>query len=172
MQFGDPLTFAIECVHEPIANENRWVFGRMRLWLHGLEVGDYDEAACMLNVTAGHLQGALERLPGLDEPAFSLMSDVQVFHLLDAALYADDQKATDHVAADALRYRKFDFLTAGGESFNREKSFIWLCEGEVCIVSEEPTRGIVRGRVAASDFTHTVAAFLAWLDAEGRKHAG
>ncbi|VTY25413.1 Uncharacterised protein [Xylophilus ampelinus] len=29
MQFGNRSTFAIDCVHEPIANEKGWVFGRM-----------------------------------------------------------------------------------------------------------------------------------------------
>jgi hypothetical protein len=171
MQIGDPATFAIECVHEPIPNENGWVFGRMRLWVHGLEVGNFDEPACMLNVTAGHLQSALERLPTLEEPTFARLSGVEVFRLLDAALYADDQRSPGQVAADALRYRKFDFLTGGGESFDRTKAFIWLCEGDVCILAEE-LRGIVSARVAASEFTLAVDAFLAWLDTEGRKHAG
>lgn len=171
MQIGDPSTFSIECVHEPIPNDNGWVFGRMRLWLHGQEVGNFDESACMLNVTAGHLQGALERLPDLEEPAFARLSDLEVFRLLDAALYVDDERTPDQIAADALKYRKFDFLTGGGESFDRTKSFIWRSEGDVRVLSEEP-RGIVTARVANAEFTSSVTAFLAWLDTEGREHAG
>ena len=172
MQVGDPSTFAIECVHEPIPNGNAWVFGRMRIWLCGLQVGDFDEPACMLNVTAGHLQSVLERLSDLEEPAFVRLSDAELFRLLDEALYIDDDRTSDQVVTDAHRYWKFDFLTNGGESFDRSKSFISLCEGSVRILFEEPPRGIVSARVAPSEFAGTVEAFLRWVETEGRKHAG
>lgn len=55
MQFGNRSTFAIDCVHEPIPNEKGWVFGRMRIWVGGSRLGDFDAPACMLNVTVARL---------------------------------------------------------------------------------------------------------------------
>jgi hypothetical protein len=37
---------------------------------NGKILGDYDEPACMLNVTAGHLSSVLGRIDALDEPDF------------------------------------------------------------------------------------------------------
>jgi len=123
MQFGSTSTFAIDCVHEPIPNENGWVFGRMCIWAKGLRLGDFDEPACMLNVTAGHLEGVIGRLPDLLEPAFEDLTDAQLYELLDRAIYCDDERTPAQVAADAERYFKFDFCR--GQVFS-DTPMSWL----------------------------------------------
>ncbi|WP_181179554.1 Imm42 family immunity protein [Methylibium rhizosphaerae] len=167
MRFGDPTAFAIECIHEPIPNSNRWVFGRMCIWAGGEQLGNIDEPACMLNVTARHLTGVLKRLPELDEPAFSELSDAVLYDLLDHALYVDDGRTPVQVASDATRYFKFDFLTNGGESFDRSRSFIASSNGQVRLLFSEPPRGLVASRVDAVAFATAVTEFLAWLESEG-----
>jgi hypothetical protein len=171
MQFGDPSSFAIQCVHEPIPNEKGWVFGRMCVWADGQRLGDIEEPACMLNVTAFHLSGVVERLPSLEEPAFASLSDTELFELLDRALYEDDDRTLEEVEADAAKFFKFEFLTNGGESFDRSKAFIAGSNGELRLLFKEPLRGLASARVSATGFASTVAAFLAWVQSEG-KNAG
>jgi hypothetical protein len=171
MLIGEKETFAVECYHDPLPNEARRVFGRMCLWVGGNPLGDISEPACMLNVTEGHLQSLLHRLDALDDPAVGLLSDRDAFEFLDRALYRDDARSAEDIAADAARFFKFDLLTNGGESFDRTKSFI-VGDGErLRVLFEDHERGFVSARVGRASFTLTVRGFLAWVSDEG-KNAG
>ena len=172
MQFGDPSRFAIRCVHEPILNETARVFGRMCIIVGGQQLGDFNEPACMLNVTEGHLQAVLRRLSNLFDPAFDELADVALYRLLSRALYESDERTSEQVAADAERYFKFDFLTNGGESFDRFRSFICLSKGRVKILFADASDVPIVANVEAEYFAETVAAFLSWLSAEGEASCG
>lgn len=168
MRFGNISTFAIDCVRESHPNGQEWVFGRMRIWVGGLQLGDFDEPSCMLNVTGGHLEGVMGRLQALGEPSFEDLTDRQMYELLDRAIYCDDDRKSAQVAADTERYFKHDFLTNGGESFDRFKSFIATAGGQVRIVFAECSSGPVGGRLEIADFVATVNEFLGWLKQEAR----
>lgn len=171
MQFGNPASFAIQCVHEPIENDHGWVFGRMCLLAGPNVLGNFDEPACMLDVTANHLLGVLNRLPDLDEPAFYALNDEQLFCFLDRVLYEDDSRTNEQVRADAETYFKFDFLNNGGESFDRSKSFI-ACYGEkVRVLFTEGVGGVRSIHVEKSSFVQVINSFLCWLVSES-KNAG
>ena len=175
MQFGRLSEFAIECLHEPIPNESGQVFGRMCLWIESERVGDFDEPACMLNVTAVRLQQALRKLPDIEEPTFVRLADAEVFRVLDDALYQDRGQTSAQVVADSTRYWKYDFLTNGGESFDKTKSFICV-DGEGVRLIFEQLEGsasrIIGGRVPATEFTRVVSEFLQWIEAQEGEHAG
>ncbi len=143
------------------------MFGRMCVWARGQRLGDLEEPACMLNVTANHLSGVVKRLPSLHEPAFASLSDTELFELLDRALYEDDDRTSEEVAADAAKFFKFDFLTNGGESFDRSKSFIAASNGELRLLFKDSPKGLVSARVSVTEFANTVAAFVAWVQSEG-----
>src|SRR5690349_13219916 len=121
MLIGDKEMFAIECYHEPLSNDARRVFGRMCVWIEGKRLGDIDEPACMLNVTAVFLQGLLHRLNSLNDSALRDLNDREAFDLLNCAVYLDDGRSDEQVAIDAQRFSKFDLLTNGGESFDGTK---------------------------------------------------
>ncbi|MGM9513692.1 hypothetical protein ACS5PK_05480 [Roseateles sp. DB2] len=165
-QFGAPSVFALECVHEPIPNENGWVFGRMCLWVSGLRLGNFDEPACMLNVTAGQLQDVMDRLPDLQAPAFERLTDAELHRLLRQVLYGPCDGPHAEVLADAQQYRRFEFLTNGGESFDRFTSFIALSNGQVRILFTELASEPIGAHVDATTFVAVVAAFLEWMRAE------
>lgn len=171
MQFGNPATFAIDCVHEPIPNDKGWVFGRMCVWAGGLRLGNFEEPACMLDVTARHLEHVLQRLVELDEPEFVDLTDVELYELLDRAIYLDDDRGPGDVAADAAKYSKFDFLTNGGESFDRFKSFLALSNGQVLLLFSELSAEPVAVRVDRHSFVAEITSFLSWLECEA-KNAG
>jgi hypothetical protein len=150
-----------------MSNEKGWVFGRMCVWAGGEQLGDLDEPACMLNVTANHLSSLVKRLSTLEEPAFDSLSDTQLFELLDCKLYRDDDRTTEDVAADASEFFRFDFLTNGGESFDHSKSFVTSFNGKLRLVFVQASSGVLSARFESAAFVSVVAAFLAWLSSEG-----
>ena len=171
MLIGEKETFGVECYHDPLPNETRRVFGRMCIWVRGNRLGDIAEPACMLNVTEGHLQGLLQRLESLDDPALRNLSDREAFEFLDRAIYVDDTRSTAQVAKDAERFFKFDMLTNGGESFDHTKSFIIGDGDQLRVLFEDEERRFLSARVGRASFILTVRGFLAWVAGEG-KNAG
>jgi uncharacterized protein YfiM (DUF2279 family) len=170
MKIGTSASFAIECHHEPIPTEKRWVFGRMCILASGKKLGDIEEPACMLNVTANHLSSVLRRLDTLDESDFYDLSDNSLFELLDNALYRDDDRTTAEVAADAEKFFKFDFLTNGGESFDNTKSFMAAKQERLRLVFQDRDGALSSAHFSREEFTTAVNTFLAWLAAETAKN--
>jgi hypothetical protein len=130
-------------------------------------LGDFDESACMLNVTASHLQAILKRLPQLDSATFQGQSEAMVWEIIDNAIYADDDRSTEEIVADAERYFRYDFLTNGGESFDNSKSFIVRDGDSVKLLFKRDDEALESMRVDLGTFCVVVGEFLAWIDAGG-----
>lgn len=96
-KIGNCSAFQIQCVHEPFPGSEGYVFGRMCLRFADDVLGDFDEPACMLNVTAGHVEDALESLAEYDEPELSALTDEQLWERLDSALYGDDNRTIEQI---------------------------------------------------------------------------
>lgn len=169
MLIGDRDSFAIECHHEPLPNERRWVFGRMCIWAQGHRLGDIGEPACVLDVTERCLHLLLLQLDSLDDPALRGLGDRETFSYLDRAIYTDVEQSTDEAIPDAARFYKFNLLTNGGESFDRTKSFI-VAEGKrLRILFTNEKNEFVSAQVGRALFTLTVRGFLAWVAAESER---
>lgn len=168
---GERTAFQIHCVHEPFSGSEGRIFGRMCIWLEEDVLGDFDEPACMLNVTAGHVEDVLKWLPMHDEPALFALTDEALWQRLDAALYGDDDRTMEQILADARRYRRFDFLTNGGESFDHSKSFVVANAHEVRVLFKMDDQPLVARRVNRGVFVETLEAWLSWLNGEmARSH--
>jgi hypothetical protein len=163
MQFGTPTTFAIECFHDPISNASSRIFGRMSILANGKRLGDIDEPACMLNVTVVHLSDALSRIETLDETEFYNLGDVELFEVLNHALYGEDDRSDTEIVADAAKYSKFDFLTNGGESFDHTKSFLVAHGEQLRLVFKDRTGAISSARFSRMEFECAVKAFIGWV---------
>lgn len=163
---GDRSVFQIQCVHEPFPGSEGYVFGRMCLRFEDDILGDFNEPACMLNVTAGHFEDALASLAESDEPDLSSLTDEQLWERLDSALYGDDNRTIEQIVADASRYRRFDFLTNGGESFDHSKSFFVADAHEVRVLFKSDDQPVRVRRIARNVFVETLQAWLQWLDFE------
>jgi len=133
----------------------------------GKVLGDIDEPACMLSVTEGHLAGLTKRVLLLDDPELSKLNDHEAFELLNRALYLDDERTIAEVVMDAEKYRKFDFLTNGGESFDGSKSFIVLSSNHVRILFTDRADKFQTMRVHMEVFCKVIGDFLNWLKKEG-----
>lgn len=165
-KIGDRSAFQIQCVHESFPGSDGHVFGRMCLRFEDDVLGDFDEPACMLDVSARYFEGALKNLAEHDDPELPALTDEQLWERLDSALYRDDNRTIEQIDADAERYRRFDFLTNGGEPFDNSKSFFLATAHEVRILftnDEQPMLGV---RVERSVFVETLQAWLQWLNSE------
>lgn len=165
-KIGDPSVLQIECVHEPFPDAKGHVFGRMCLRFGDDVLGDFDNPACVLNVTAGHMEDALENLAGHEEPGLFALTDEALWRRLDAALYGDDERTIEQIVADARRYRRFDFLTNGGESFDHSRSFFVAGGQEVRVLFKRHDQPLTGKRVDRSAFVETLRAWLRWFEAE------
>lgn len=166
MLIGDPSSFAIEAYREPIPNSSSRVFGRMCIYANDAALGDINEPTCMLNVTEGHLIAILARLDDLEDEDINLLSDRETFDFLDRALYLDDDRTLQEVQSDAARYFKFDFLTNGGESFDRTKSFIAKSGDTLRLLFTDESDTFRVARVPQREFRDCVTDFLEWINRE------
>lgn len=62
----------------------------------------------------------------------------------------------EQIVADARRYRRFDFLTNGGESFDHSKSFFVANAHKVRILFKMAEQHLVARRVDRSVFVETL----------------
>ena len=167
MLIGDKDTFAIECYHDPVPNESRRVFGRMCVWICGKSLGDITEPSCMLNVTEGQIEDLLNRLDVIDDPALRGLGYREAYNLLNRLLYEDDERSDEQVSLDADRFAKFEFLTNGGESFDRSKSYIVKTGDQFLILFDDEATGFASGKVSRGEFKMVVKGFLGWVSHEG-----
>lgn len=166
-EFGDQARFAVVCAHDPFGSEPRYVFGRMCIRAGDKTLGDFYEPACMLNVTASHLQGILERLPKLASDAFQGENDAFVWDAIDKAIYQDYDRSTKEIVADSDRYFRYDFLTNGGESFDNSKSFIVRDGDKVRLLFKVDDAALDSITVDVGTFCTVVRGFLDWIDSGG-----
>lgn len=130
-------------------------------------LGDFYEPACMLNVTASHLQGVLERLPKFASDAFQGESDASIWETIDKAIYQGDDRSTEEIVADSDRYSRYDFLTNGGESFDNSKSFIVRDGDKVRLLFKIDDAALDSITVDGETFYTVVRGFLDWIDSGG-----
>ncbi|NGZ84922.1 hypothetical protein [Duganella aceris] len=144
MLFGSIDSFAIESMTEPNLRAPSQVWGRMRIWCEGTEIGDYSDEHCgLFDAYAGfrELRGLLA-WNWMSE--FNGLSDKDLWDFLDGALFGyhgdvelHDSRTIDECRADWVRYGKFSFLTNWGEQFDKNgKSFI-VCSPDG-VVRESP----------------------------------
>jgi len=165
-EIGDRSVFQIQCVHEPFSRSEGHVFGRMCLRFGDDVLGDFDEPMCMLNVTAGHFKAALKSLAEHNEPELSGLTNEQLWERLDSALYQGDARTTEQIVADDRRYRRFDFLTNGGESFDDFKSFFVAGTHDIRVLFKSDDQPLIAGRIDRSVFVETLQAWLQWFECE------
>lgn len=166
MIFGEKEIFAIECYHEPIDNNKNWVFGRMCLWCSGLQFGDITEPSCLLNVTEGFLRGFIETANQLEDIELNKQSDWELFKFLDKKIYGLNERTFEQVIEDAKKYRKFDFLTSSGESFETIKSFVVKNYNEYRLLISDRLEIFKSFRINSFFMENVVIEFLVWMESE------
>jgi hypothetical protein len=167
MLIGDPNHFAIECHHDPISNETQRVFGRMCIHTASGILGDVSEPSCMLNVTEGILTRVLGNLPKLNDTEVLKLSDLEAFDFLNRVLYLEIDRSAEELWQAHERYFKYDFLTQGGESFDRTKSFAILTDEQVRVIFTDHNGKFHSTHISLCVFRDVIQSFFAWLKKEG-----
>ena len=72
----------------------------------------------------------------------------------------------EQIVNDVRRYRRFDFLTNGGESFDKTKSFFVASARDVRILFKSDDQPMIVKKVDRGVFVKTLQAWLQWLDGE------
>jgi hypothetical protein len=122
MTFGGPTDFAIEVYHEP-SGPNYGGFGRMCIHVQGTQIGDIRENHCSLWGSTNRFRELLDHIETLWSDDFTGLSDIEIFGVLDRALYQDHGQSLEQMNADLERLGRYDFLTNTGEQFDGSKTF-------------------------------------------------
>ncbi|MET9490349.1 Imm42 family immunity protein [Nocardia sp. NPDC006630] len=174
MLVGDRGRFAIEYELDRLPGGSaglgpglgHWMFGRIRWWCGGEKIGRYQPNTAIRDVAA-----AAERILLCDgarrSPALMALPAPEVAHIVTAALFADDDRSDEQIAADGARYWPF-FVGPRTESF--EPWDIFVVEDDLAArliwgqagLPEVRERGLRRGEFAGvlRDFLGT----LEWGD--------
>lgn len=172
MIFGDARTFAIE-VHTDPGPVGTSVFGRMAVHVAGHTIGDLTEEHCGIGGPAETLRSKLNCFSTLWDASFEGLEDIDVFHLLDNALFIDSGQSDLRVAKDSARYSKFNFLTGAGEQFDRVKSFCIRDAAEMaCVIFQVDDQPIKSARCLEGEFRSAVVSFVEWLDSQYQTRPG
>jgi hypothetical protein len=179
MLFGSRDRFAIESMTEPYLCAPSLVWGRMRIWCDGTEIGDYSDEHCGLFDAYVGFRELKELLARNWIVEFNGLSDNELWNLLDGALFGyhgnvkvDDSRTVDQCRADSVRYGRFSFLTNWGEQFDKNgKSFI-VCR------PDDVVRVLNRSLGSSSDFSfdvplveviEAIQEFLDWFESESKR---
>ncbi len=162
--FGDAQVFAIEAHLDASAHtDTTWHLGRMCVWAAAKSFGDLEERGCALGVTALCLERLKNRLHELVLPAAAGRTHDDVFSFLNDRLYVPSEGRSDaDVTQDALHYSKYDFLTNGGESFDRTKSFVFCDQARVVLLLEHQDGAFQSVIVTSSEFSRVLDGFVTW----------
>ena len=169
MLIGNKLNFAIECYHEPIANDNKHVFGRVCVYVGGNTLGDINEPTCILNVLEEHLVMLLEWIDSQNNEELIHLSDQDLFELLDNALYLDETGTLEEAKKDSEKYYKYDFLTNASEAFDGTKSFVISDGPNIRIMFTDISEQFHSSQIPKEVFHKVTTSFINWVREEEQK---
>jgi hypothetical protein len=171
MIFGSTDDFAIEAMVEPGLKPPSAVWGRMRVWVQGVSIGDFDREHCTLGAAESRFRRLLEELDSLWLEEFSTLSGLELMNKLDTALYGFP---VEDETIDPAPFRKFNFLTNWCESFDRGgKSFIFCKpDGSAFVLNRELFPDGKKLVTTRDSLRRAIVPFVAWAKAEADRLAG
>ena len=179
MLFGSTDVFAIEAMTETHLRAPSAVWGRMRVWCAGKEIGDFSEAHCGLGAAYQGFKALEQVLPSLWMAEFEHLDDAELWNLLDGELFGyhgdvalDDNRTVEECRDAWSRIGQFSFLTNWGEQFDRGgKSFI-VCRpgGTVRILNRALSKPPdIACEAPLVQVISAIERFLAWFDLEAKR---
>lgn len=174
MLFGHKERFAIEAMSEPHLNAPSRVWGRMRIWCEGHSVGAYLNQHCGLPYE--EFRSLRDKLPSLWLKEFGVINDIDLFHLLDLAVFGckdgiwvDDDRTHEQIRNDALPYSDFVFLTNWGEMFDGEGKLFLLCPDGINLkmLHQLPgSSGCIAYTAQVVEVREAIDGFTSWFERE------
>ncbi len=179
MLFGSTDTFAIEAMTEPDLRAPSAVWGRMRVWCAGKEIGDFSEEHCGLSVAYEAFKTLEQALSSLWTDEFEHLTDVGLWNVLDGELFGyhgdvelDDSRTVEECREAWSRFGQFSFLTNWGEQFDRDgKSFI-VCrpDGTVRVLNRVLAKPPdLSCETPLAEVLGAIRQFISWFELEAKR---
>ena len=170
MKFGNRNNFSIDVAVDDVPEMPNGMWGRLRLWVKEIPIGNFDEPMCGLATTHMGFSRLLKNKGILWRDEFAELSPTELWNLLDGTLYGYHMDAkVHHMKYDYnSEYSKFDIITGWGEMFDqdpRSKGFIFEHpSGVVRILTPDAARKSVETyNVNKIEFYKCVSEFCEWF---------
>ena len=117
--FGNASEFAIQAMLEPELKPPSHIWGRMCLWVSGIQLGDYNDGHCGLAQCTSHLNQIVEIIDQLSASVFGDKDDQDIYSFLENASHNSgfDDNAVEN---KFMEFHKFRFDYGFAEMFDRE----------------------------------------------------
>lgn len=154
MIFGNVNIFAIECEITQVID--RWVYGKLRIWVNGIKVGAYSEEVLNLVGTTGVLRNPISEL----SVAHSALNSEQLYsNVLEVF---SGSKGYSH--ASHSEWAKYTWL-CNAEGFETVFSVIYKFGENIKIIwRNEPEILTNEYTFSGSTYVDVSTDFLAWLN--------
>ena len=162
MKFGNPETFAVEAIVQPIGRHIG--FGQIRVLVGDLELGDFSIEHCSLHHPIEDLERLVNEAPLQWDVTFEGLTEIQIYELLNNALFMDAGQSEEQVATDSCRYRRFSLLTNSSEHFDGFKVFAYCKSSIIYFVARLPNDDIKAASCAFAPLVRTISELRAWFD--------
>ena len=169
MIFGDPKSFAVEAVTEPgpdyPAFVGKSVAGRIRCFIGGEELGDFNQPCCVFGGVSDHLAYLCSTQARIWHHSLEGLAAADQFQLLDNLIYGESNIPLELSSAlgDSI------FLTNVSEAFDGIKAFITRPPGWQLVVLIERDELIRCFSVPVADFQLASRSFADWLELQDRQ---
>lgn len=169
MIFGDPNSFAIEALTEPSpdypAIVGKSLAGRIRCFVGGEELGDFNEPCCVFGGVSDHLAYLCSAQARIWHHSLVALAAPDQFQLLDNLIYGESSPSLQLSSAvgDTI------FLTNLSEAFDGLKAFIIRPPGWQLVVLVERDELIRSFQIPIADFQLASRSFANWLELQDRQ---
>jgi hypothetical protein len=161
---GDKSEFAIQVMSEPDLKPPSAVWGRMCLWVKGIQLGDFNNSHCGLCQCVHHLNQVLEILDELWSNSFNNKSDKEIFNFLKTA-WLDPGFDDFGASNECSQYHKYNASYGFAEMFDSEGMFFILTmPNNILKFLYQPNESSDIKSLAIDKelFTNTVIKFNSW----------
>ncbi|MBT3723918.1 MAG: hypothetical protein HOM14_10610 [Gammaproteobacteria bacterium] len=116
---GDEYNFAIQAMLEPELEPPFYIWGRMCLWVSGIQFGDYNDKHCGLAQCTTHLNQVIEVVDQLSIRVFGDKDDQEIYSFLENA-WLNPGHDDFGLESELLEFHKLRFDYGFAEVFDRE----------------------------------------------------
>jgi hypothetical protein len=168
--FGDKSNFAIQAMLEPELKPPSFVWGRMCLWVSGIQLGDYKNSHCGLAQCTTHLNQVVEKVDQLDVSVFGDKNDEEIYSLLENA-WLDPGSDDFGIENEFQKFHKYNFNYGFAEMFDRAPISFLLKQhnGSLRLLFKTSNSSKVKQHIFTKQlFIETVENFDAWFNDQSK----
>ena len=185
MIFGDPQLFAAEAILEPgpeygpVSGNN--IAGRIRIWMSGQAIGNFDNPHCWLGPPHQHLAEMVRSCDELWHISFNSLSTEAIFDRLNLLVFAANRdgsvsnecegEKSDFFGMEEKTFDRFMFLLHSSEAFDGWKAFLVHPPGSELLALVFPIKSpvVTAYRFPVDVFRQAVHDLGEWIEMEEQR---